>query len=117
MSFLSFSFLVLATYVLYYIVIITHELITAKTNKSAHADGSIHYDFGPVPAPKVAVLDDGENSAAGGLRQGIVTTDESATEEIYQENEVQEEVDLSLENMASNQLNMKSTRSINSYKH
>lgn len=97
MSFLSFFFYVVIAYILYYVIILCYDLLTGRSDKNSFGDNITHYDFGQVPAPKVAVLNDDEN-LSGGPTNGLSITEEPTTQEAYDENEKLEPVDLTLEN-------------------
>lgn len=98
MSFLSFFFYVVIAYILYYAVVLSYDLLTGKSDKNPLRDTLTQYDIGQVPAPKVAVLKDDDNST-GGLKNELSITEDQSTQEMYDENEKLESVDLTLENI------------------
>jgi hypothetical protein len=101
MSIITFGFYLVIAYVIYYIVVISYDVLTNKSGKLAEAENGIQYDFGH-PAPKIATLDDNESNSAGGLKQSLYEPVEAASIDVAEKHERETSVDLTLETMNGN---------------
>ncbi|HEX8356015.1 MAG TPA: hypothetical protein VF610_01315 [Segetibacter sp.] len=116
MSLSTFAFYVFIAYIIYYTVLISYDLLTSKSNINIDSDGGVQYDFGNVPVTKVATLDDNE-SGSGGIKQSFDSDERSTYQELKEENDLTKSVDLSLENITTNEVNIRSEKTGSTYKY
>lgn len=114
MSFLTFASYVIILYIIYYVSTISYDLLASNPAKSVDNNTIVQYDFGNVPAPKVATLDNYNEDSQGGKGQRIEADEIFSEQEIKEENETASSVDLSLER--ANAKNFKEQKLYNPYK-
>jgi hypothetical protein len=102
MSIITFGFYLVIAYIVYYIIVISYDVLTNKSGKLAEAENSVQYDFGQPAPPKIATLDDNESNSAGGLKQSFHEPFEAPSIEVTEEQENETSVDLALETKVNN---------------